>query len=338
MNSNKTKELARLRLSDGTIIDPLIEKILTRRNITGQKAVRAFLHPKLQDLPTPFQMKDMEIAVTVLEEGIKRDVPILIIGDYDVDGTTATALLMLFFREIGCTANYYIPNRLSEGYGLHEESLRKLAAGKEKTEKILITVDNGIGAHGAVRLAGELGYHTIVTDHHTPPDTRVPADAVLNPKQEDRNFTDKNLAGVGVAFYLAMGLRSHLSKVGFFRERRGTPNLKSLMDLVAVGTVADMVPLSGINRTLVKAGMETLALKTNYGLTELCKQTSIDCSYIRSEDISFQLAPKINAAGRLGKADRAVGLFLAQSKTEASEIASELIRNNERRKNINIFD
>jgi single-stranded-DNA-specific exonuclease len=335
-NNNSQKESP--RLGDGTIIDPLIAKILAQRNVNGQESIRKFLHPKLQELPSPHLMKDMELAVTIIGDAVKRGVPILIFGDYDVDGTTATALLILFFQGIGCKADYYIPNRLSEGYGLQEKSLRKLSMGSEHTEKVLITVDNGISAHEAVQVAGELGYRTIITDHHTPPSLRVSADAVLNPKQTGCSFPDKNLAGVGVAFYLAMGVRSHLTRSGYFSSQQKAPNLKVLLDLVAIGTVADMVPLSGINRTLVKAGLETLALTLNYGLTELCRQTNLDCSYIRSEDISFQLAPKINAAGRLGQADKAIGLFLAKSKKEAREIAGDLVRNNDIRKNININD
>ncbi len=337
MNSDKRQEKA-TKLSNGTVIDPFIAEILARRNVKGQNSIREFLQPKLQDLPHPFLMKDMEPAVSILEQGLKGGISVLILGDYDVDGTTATALLLLFLRSIGCKADYYIPNRLTEGYGLQEEALLKLSKGQEDKEKILITVDNGISAHGAVRLAGELNYSTIITDHHTPPDTRVPADAVLNPKQADCEFPDKNLAGVGVAFYLAMGLRSHLTRKGFFSTAKPAPNLKTLLDLVALGTVADMVPLSGVNRTLVKAGVETLALTSNRGLTELCRQTNLDCSYIRSEDISFQLAPKINAAGRLGQAGKAVSLFLSRSKSEAREIAKDLVKNNEKRKLININD
>ena len=335
MNSKNNAEKS-TSLSDGTIIDPFITEILARRNVAGQESIRKFLQPKLQDLPSPYLMKDMDLAVAIIEDAIKKEVPILILGDYDVDGTTATALLLLFFQAIGCRAGYYIPNRLSEGYGLQEKALRKLCKGTEHCEKVLITVDNGISAHGAVRLAGELGYRTIITDHHAPPSSRVPADAVLNPKQSDCSFPDKDLAGVGVAFYLAMGVRNHLSRAGFFSKEGSSPNLKTLLDLVAVGTVADMVPLRGINRTLVKAGVETLALAANSGLTELCRQSNLDCSDIRSEDISFQLAPKINAAGRLGQADKAVHLFLATSKKEAREIAGDLVRNNERRKYINI--
>ncbi len=337
MNHQKSSNKP-VKLSDGTTLDPFIEKLLFQRGISGEETIKMFLEPKLSDLPSPFLMKDMDLAVKTVEKALKDEQQILIWGDYDVDGTTATALLLKFFHSIGCKADYYIPNRLTEGYGLQKEALERITTNENHVEKVLITVDNGISAHEAVELATKLGYKTIITDHHTPPSTRVPADAVLNPKQKGCYFPDKNLAGVGVAFYLAMGIRSHLVKIGFFKDRQEAPNLKLLLDLVGIGTVADMVPLEGINRTLVKAGMETLVQESNKGLTALCRRTNLDCRFIRSEDISFQIAPKINAAGRLGQAGRAVHLFLAESKKEALGIANDLVKNNEKRKNININD
>ena len=327
-----------IRLADGSTLEPFIEKLLNQRGIHCEEDITAFLDPKLKDIPSPFLMKDMKVAVEVIEEAIKKERPILIWGDYDVDGTTATALLLLFFEALGCQASYYIPNRLTEGYGLQKEALQRISTETQHAKKVLITVDNGISAGEAVKVATQLGYETIITDHHMPPPERVSAQAVINPRQSDCSFPDKDLAGVGLAFYLAMGLRSHLEKVGFFKEGVVAPNLKKLLDLVAVGTVADMVPLGRVNRILVRAGMETLAMKSNHGLAALCKQTGLDPMCVRSEDISFQLAPKINAAGRLGEADRAVCLFLSASKSDAVSIAKELINNNERRKNINISD
>ncbi len=337
MNNNQSTNLP-IKLSDGTTLDPFIEQLLFDRGISGRDTIHKFLEPKLHDLPSPFLMKDMEPAVKIVEKALKKGRKILIWGDYDVDGTTGTALLIKFFKSIGCEASYYIPNRLTEGYGLQEKGLKQITTSENNKGKVLITVDNGISAHGAVKQATKLGYQTIITDHHTPPPVRVPADAILNPKQKDCPFPDKNLAGVGVSFYFAMGVRNHLVKTGFFKDKSEIPNLKNLLDLVGVGTVADMVPLQGINRTLVKAGMEILALQTNYGLTALCNQTNLDCRMIRSEDISFQIAPKINAAGRLGQAEKAMHLFLSESKKEAIGIANELIKNNNKRKNINISD
>lgn len=327
---------APITLSNGTILDPFVQKLLEQRGITGKDSVIEFLEPKLSELPSPFLMKDMDLAVNIAIKAMDAGSQILIWGDYDVDGTTATALLLKFFKSLGYKADFYIPNRLTEGYGLEKNILERITTRDNHREKLLITVDNGISAYEAVLHAKSLGYQTIITDHHTPPEDRVPADAVVNPKQKDCNFPDKNMAGVGLAFYFAMGIRSKLNQSGFFDESCQLPNLKILLDLVGVGTVADMVPLTGVNRTLVKAGMETMAQKTNKGLEALCRRTNIDCTFVRSEDIAFQIAPKINAAGRLGKAEKAVYLLLSEKKKEAEEIAEDLINTNKQRININI--
>jgi len=325
----------KLTLSNGSVLDPFVEELLKNRGIIGKNEVLKFLEPKLGDLPSPFLMKDMDVAVKLAVEAMEKGSHIIVWGDYDVDGTTATALLLKFFDSIGYKIDFHIPNRLTDGYGLEKGGLEKINSGLKDDNKLLITVDNGISAHEAVNRAKLLGYKVIITDHHTPPDERVPADAVLNPKQNACNFPDENLAGVGVAFYFAMGVRNYLSKISR-NDSEKLPNLKFLLDLVGIGTVADMVPLTGVNRILVRAGMEVMALRTNKGLEALCRKTNIDCSFVRSEDISFQLAPKINAAGRLGKAEKAVHLFLSESKEIASEIASDLVSTNKQRQNINI--
>lgn len=324
-------------LKDGTPLDPLICKILKRQGITDEFAIRAFLEPQLKDLPDPSKMLDMELAASLVGDSIIRGESFLIWGDYDVDGTTATALLLLFLRSLGCEVKYHIPNRLTEGYGLQEKSLEKISSEFKKQPDILITVDNGISAHAAVKKAKALGYKVVITDHHTPPKERVDADAVLNPQQEKCSFPGQNLAGVGVAFYLAIGIRRYLQQKNFFDNAdHPVPNLKQLLDLVAIGTVADMVELDSTNRILVRAGMETLAQQTSQGITELCKQSNLDLSMVYSEDISFQLAPKINAAGRLGCAEKALSLLITRSKDEAVTLTSALISNNEERKAISL--
>jgi single-stranded-DNA-specific exonuclease len=337
MSNDKSKQ-ARVKLSDGTPLNPFIEKLLSKRGICGEETIKTFLEPKLENLASPFLMKDMDLAVEIIEVAIKAKHSILIWGDYDVDGTTATALLIQFFESIGMVTDYYIPNRLTEDYGLQKEGLRKISQNRDPMNTVLITVDNGISAHEAVKFAKELGYKTIITDHHVPPPVRVAADAVINPNQKSCGFPDKTLAGVGVAFYLAMAIRAHLAKNGFFNKLVEAPNLKKLLDLVAVGTIADMVPLKGMNRILVRAGTETLAREGNLGLTALCRRSNLDPGFVRAEDISFQLAPKINAAGRLGQVDKAMNLFLSRSKKDAVAIANDLVMNNEKRKNINSND
>ena len=255
-------------LSEVLDIDHNLSNLLVQRGIHSFDESKTYFRPLIDSLHDPFLMKDMDKAIKRISTAVKNKEKILVYGDYDVDGTTATSLLLKFFKLLGFDAEYYIPNRLTEGYGLQEDALKRISKKNKIKEKVLITVDNGISAHKAVEMATKLGYRTIITDHHTPPSAAVLADAILNPKQGDCSFPSKNLAGVGVAFYLAMGIRSHLSKKDFFSESQLTiPNLKSLLDLVAVGTVADMVPLHGINRILVRAGVETMSQCDNEGLT-----------------------------------------------------------------------
>jgi len=328
----------RIRLSDGEFLNPFIEKLLARRGICGKDEIQQFLEPKLKELPSPFLLKDMDLAVNLIEETITNGHPILVWGDYDVDGTTATALLLLFFKSIGYSADYHIPNRLTDGYGIQKDGLRKVSENRDTDKCLLITVDNGISAHEAVEYAKNLGYKVIITDHHLAQPERVTADAVINPNQTTCTFEDKTLAGVGVAFYLAMATRAHLLKCGYFNTIKKPPNLKQFLDLVAIGTIADMVPLKKINRIMVKAGMETISDQKNHGITALCHLNNLDPKCIRSEDVSFQLAPKINAAGRMGEADKAIKLFLSLNKKEAVAIAKDLVENNDKRKLINIKD
>lgn len=337
MSDARTKE-GDIRLSNGAFLEPFIEDLLGRRGVHGAEEILNFMEPKLEDLPDPFLMKGMERAVGILEKALDDGHSILIWGDYDVDGTTATALLTLFFRSLKMGVEYHIPNRLTEGYGIQREGLERLTQTRDPKRTVLVTVDNGISAHEAMAYAATLGYRTIVSDHHLPPEQEVEADAILNPNQPGCSFPEKGLAGVGVAFYLAMGLRRHLSQRGYYDSASPAPNLKQYLDLVAVGTVADMVPLGRVNRILVKAGMETLAEQGNHGLSALCRRCNLDTGYIRSEDISFQLAPKINAAGRLGHAEVAVSLFLAGNKKEAVAIAKGLLDFNDRRRSITLED
>ena len=328
-----------LFLKDGTPIDKLIVKMLNKQGLHSSKEISNFLEPQLAGLPKPELMRDLEKAAAIIGNAILKNSPILIWGDYDVDGTTATALLLLFLKALGHKqVAYYIPNRLSEGYGLQGESLEKLSNKRLLENQVLITVDNGISAHSAVQTAKKLGYKIVVTDHHTPPENKVEADAILNPKQHNCDFPGKNLAGVGVAFYLAIGIRIYLQNKSYFKKGTPLPNMKQFLDLVAIGTVADMVTLDETNRILVRAGLETVAAKTNPGIEALCIKNNLDSSLLRSEDISFQIAPKINATGRLGNAEIAVRLLTSCSLREADNLCADLIQSNETRKNITLND
>jgi len=336
---NNTNALKPVTLSNGSPIKPLILRMLDKRGIRSENQIKKFLEPQLKDLPNPALMQDLEKAAAIVGDSIINNYSILIWGDYDVDGTTATSLLLLFFRALQHEkVEYYIPNRLQEGYGLQEESLKRVSNANSEKNKVLITVDNGISAHAAVNMAKKLNYKVIITDHHTPPETKVDADAVLNPRQETCTFPGKNLSGVGVAFYLAIGIRSYLQKNNYFKNAQAAPNLKQFLDLVAIGTVADMVELDETNRILVRAGLESVAENTNPGISALCSKTNLDRTLLRSEDIAFQFAPKINAAGRLGHADNAVSLLTSQSPDESERLSSVLIKNNEERKLITLRD
>lgn len=318
-----------------------IAAILNQRGISDPDAIEAFLHPRLDHLPSPMTMKGMAIAVKMLSEAIvaRHSYPILIYGDYDVDGITGVAVLYNFLRLVGIDADYYIPNRLTEGYGLNSEAIRRLHRQYKNTDirqgvkPILITVDCGISNIDEVRVANELGFSVIVTDHHQPKDLLPEAVAILNPLQQDCQFPFKELAGVGVVFYLVMGLRNNLKQMGFWQKNDSIPNLKEYLDLVALGTIADIVSLLGVNRIFVKAGLEVLSNTSRIGLKHLMEKTGIFDNVLSIENIAFQICPRINAAGRIGNADIAFRLLVSESESEVSELIIDIENANLQRKN-----
>ena len=322
------------RLAKRFEVSPLIIHLLKLRNISEIDDIEGFLHPSLAALPAPTTMKDMERAVSLVLETIKAHGEIVIWGDYDVDGITSTCLLVNFFKKIGIQSIWKIPDRFSEGYGLNSRGIEEIRSRIQTEGPLLITVDCGISNHAEVRRAKELGFNVIVTDHHEPPEDPVPADAILDTKQEGCHFITKDLAGVGTAFYLAAGIRSRLQSEGYFRDGKDAPNLKQFLDFVAIGTIADMVPLSGINRILVKAGFEILSSPLSVGISALLRASDISAGTITSDDIAFQIAPKINAAGRMGKVDMAMDLLLCEDANTACKLAERLTELNSKRKKI----
>lgn len=303
---------------------PEVIQLLHNRGIREDDQIRHFLFPSLKDLISPFKMKGISEASALVAEVLKNNGEIIIWGDYDVDGVTATSLLVLFFQHYTDKIRWFIPNRFHQGYGLNAAELKNILTASEIEQTLLITVDCGIQNHHEVELAKAMGCKVIVTDHHEPGEQRPKADAVINPKMDDCLFPDQDIAGVGLAFYLAMGIRATLEQSG--------PNLKQFLDLVAVGTIADMVPLRGSNRVLVKAGFEILNQKPNPGLAALMEECDIYSGNITSEDISFQIAPKINAAGRMDEAAIAVKLLVASDKAACKKIATQLTNLNNARK------
>ncbi|OGQ87188.1 MAG: single-stranded-DNA-specific exonuclease RecJ [Deltaproteobacteria bacterium RIFOXYD12_FULL_56_24] len=310
--------------------------ILLRRGVETRVQAERFFSPSLADLPSPFLMQGMTAAVAVVLSALAKQSPVIIYGDYDVDGTTGAALLFLFLKKIGFLKVYVCqPHRLHDGYGLHLEAIRRtLPVDVLEQAPLVITVDCGISSQPQVRQLREMGCTVVVTDHHQPPEELPEAEAVLNPRQKGCGFPEKNLAGVGVAFYLAMGIRKALHEQGRYNSGLEMPNLKGYLDLVAVGTVADMVPITGINRILVKAGLEVFGGSVRPGLAELSQVSGIAGSVVTSEDIGFRLGPRLNAAGRMGDAGRALALLIAEDHGQARALAQELNCENELRKSV----
>ena len=289
-----------------------------------------FLSASLSDLHSPFLMKDMDKAVTRIARALKDRQKIVIYGDYDVDGITGTAILYNFLQELGGDCSYFIPEREKEGYGLNLEAIRQF---KEKGAGLLITVDCGIGDFEEVSSAHEQGMDAIITDHHEIPDRLPPADAVLNPKQKDCPFPFKDLAGVGIAFNLLIALRSYLRDTGYFGNE-APPNLKEYLDLVSLGTVADMVPLVDENRIFVKYGLKFLTNGSRVGIKALKEVSGLKDVPITTGHIGFRLGPRINAPGRIDRAEEGLKLLITKDAQEAESLAKSLEGMNSRRQQI----
>jgi single-stranded-DNA-specific exonuclease len=311
-------------------ISPLTAQVLRNRGITDTEQARRFLFPSLSDLPDPFTMKDMEKGVRRICQALHGKEKITLFGDYDVDGTTAIALLLLFLKGVGAQVDFYLPHRLTEGYGLNIEAVKKIQA---QGAKLLITADCGISNREEIGWAMENGLDVIVTDHHEVPEILPPALAILNPKQKNCAYPFKGLAGVGVAFNLVIALRSALRQEGFFQAGE-IPNLKEYLDLVALGTVSDVVPLIGVNRILAKFGLMQLAHATRPGIVALKEVSGIREMPLDTLGILFRFAPRINAAGRLGDAQEAVRLLISGDEREAGRIAAHLDQLNTLRQRI----
>ncbi|MDJ0721486.1 MAG: single-stranded-DNA-specific exonuclease RecJ [Desulfobacterales bacterium] len=313
-------------------LNPLAATLLVNRGIRSVEHARRFLDSSLADIKAPPEVKDIAIAAGRIARALETGEKILIFGDYDVDGVTGTALLLDFLGQAGARVDHHIPHRRREGYGLKVEHIAAVAV--PGAYKLIITVDCGISSHAAVEAARRNGIDVIVTDHHTPDEGPLPAAlAVVNPKRQDCPACLEHLAGVGMAFYLLIQLRAHLREEGFWKDR-SEPNLKHLCDLVALGTVADMVPLVKENRTFTQAGLELLSTSRRPGLQALMAASRIDSRRIEADDISFRLAPRINAAGRMAHADLAVDLLTTEDPDEARRLARRLDELNRQRRSI----
>ncbi len=319
-------------ISKALQINPLITQILINRGVRTIEGVKDFLTASLDELYSPFLLPDMKEAVERIGLAIKSGERILIYGDYDVDGVTATALLYLFFKEIGYEVSYYIPNRLKDGYGLKEDAICRI---KEQGVDLIITADCGTTSHSAVKKARDLGIDIIITDHHEPPQILPEAYAMINPNRIGSAYPFNGLAGVGVALKLAQGIL--LEGVKGSRDQ-GVGSLASLdpmlykyLDLVALGTVADVSLLTGENRKLVKEGLKLLSKAERKGISALKLVSNLDGSDITVGTIGFTLAPRINAAGRLDEANIGVMLLTTASEDEAMKYAKILDGKNRER-------
>ena len=317
-NSDKLKIK---QISQKFNLPEFIAKILVNRNITEDEQIKVFLNPTRNDFYNPFLLNDMDKAVSKIIEAINKKQKIIIYGDYDVDGITSITVLKKFLEDRGIKVGYYIPDRLNEGYGLNKEAISKISS---EGYELIITVDCGITAIEDVEYANSLGMKVIVTDHHEPSDIIPNAFAVINPKRQDSTYPFKNLAGVGVVFKLIQAISKKL-------ELPEKEYLKYL-DLVCIGTISDIVPLIDENRVIAKLGLKLVCVTRNVGLRELI--SSIRFKKIDSSAVSFGIAPRINACGRMGHADEAVKLFLTQNIVEAGNIADDLNKYNVTRQSI----
>lgn len=318
------------RLSRELNCTPVTACILVNRNIVSVEKASRFLNPSMQHLRPPFGLKDMDIAAERIGNAIRSNEKILVFGDYDVDGVTATAVLFEFLQQAGANISYYIPHRLKEGYGLQAHHITDYAGPHQYN--LIITADCGSASHAAVRQARAAGIDVIITDHHSTSDKLPDAVAVINPQRPDCDAGFEHLAGVGVALALVIGLRKHLRESAFW-QHRPEPNLKALCDLVALGTVADAVALIDENRILTRIGLEVIrAGQCRPGLIELLKRCKIDPRLVNAEDLAFQIIPRLNAAGRMDHARLSAALFGVTDSKQARRIADNLNSLNVRRR------
>lgn len=299
-----------------------IIKILYHRNLCDSESIRQFLYPKLTDLNDPFELNGMKTGVERITKALFNNEKVIVYGDYDVDGITATSLLYMVLNKLGAQVDFYLPNRLTEGYGLSVDSIDQA---NENGATLIITVDTGVTAVEEVKYASSLGIDVVITDHHEPGESLPEAVAIINPKLPNCDY-ESELSGVGVAFKFAQALYRSL--------KQDESELEEHLDLVALGTAADIVPLVGENRIFTKFGIKQIARTTKPGLKSLSFVSGLMGKDISTGQVVFILAPRINALGRLGDAGQAIRLLSTRDEKVASDIARKLDEENKRRKQI----
>lgn len=327
-------QLRRREVDDAAVLadslPPLLRRLYASRGVKSDRDLERSVKGML-----PWQqLTGIDDAVTHLYNAMREGLRIIVVGDFDADGATSTALSVLALRSLGCdNVSYLVPNRFDDGYGLSPEVVDQAHA---RGAQLILTVDNGISSHAGVARAHELGIPVVVTDHHLPGDTLPEAEAIVNPNLRDCDFPSKSLAGVGVAFYLMLALRAFLRDNGWF-EARGiaVPNLAELLDLVALGTVADVVPLDANNRILTWQGLSRIrAGRCRPGIKALLEIANREAHKLAASDLGFALGPRLNAAGRLDDMSVGVALLLCDNLGEARQLASDLDALNQTRKEI----
>jgi len=327
-------QLRRRKAADGASLpaelSPLLRRLYAARGVQGpqelERSVRGLLGYE--------QLDGIHTAVELLQKALRDRLRIMVVGDFDADGATSTALTVLSLRSMGCSEiNYLVPNRFDDGYGLSPEVVEQAAA---RGAELILTVDNGISSHAGVDLAHQKGIQVLVTDHHLPGETLPAAEAIINPNLHGCEFPSKSLAGVGVAFYLMLALRAALHKCGWFEEKGlPIPNLAEWLDLVALGTVADVVPLDANNRILVYQGLNRIrAGKCRPGIRALLEVANREARTLGASDLGFALGPRLNAAGRLDDMSIGVALLLSDDIAQARALASDLDALNQTRREI----
>lgn len=317
----ETDETKIQELQEKYKINKLLATILANRKISKQEEIELFLKPTRNDFHDPFQITDMEIAVKRIIEAIDKKENITIYGDYDVDGITSITVLKSFLNDIGIEADTYIPDRLNEGYGLNKTAIDSIA---QKGCNLMITVDCGISGIEEIEYANTLGIETIITDHHEPGNEIPNALAVIDNKRKDSKYPFRELAGVGVVFKLiqALGIKLGLKEETYLKY----------LDIVCIGTISDIVPLVDENRVIAKLGLMLVKQTQNVGLRAI--MNSAGSTKVNSGTISFEVAPRINACGRMGKAEDALKLFLSKNIYEVNKLARKLNEYNRLRQDI----
>ncbi len=321
---NSDQQKIKANISENLKCPAIISEILIRKGLSDINEIQKFFNPKIEDTHDPFLFADMEKAVSRILTAIENKEKISIYGDYDVDGTTSTSLLYLGLKRLDADIDFFIPHRMIDGYGLSMNGIQQIF---DNGTKLIITVDCGINAIEEVKEINKMGIDVIITDHHNPKEIVPPAFSVINPKLINSIYPYKELAGVGVAFKLLIAI---YDKKGISKEK----NIGKFLDFVALGTIADIVPLTGENRIFASVGINKLFNKNNTGLRALINSAGLSKKELTTTDIVFGLAPRINAAGRMGSATRSVQLLISNDEQESKKLAQIIEMENTKRQDI----